>query len=182
MCHCKTCADRLHVIIVIIAVPYSPASCLIRFPFLHTCIPFTSPRFYALPILHDTFSKNAQLLSATTSFPWHHTNTSKSHGYNAVADDSRREPFRAEDSAPAPDEEGEKGRKGQTFLDHRTRAPAMRGRLLTAWDMARPFKGGGGGGGGGGLGNERTILLLSHSLIFFRFYFYQCIYGFIPVW
>jgi len=25
------------------------------------------------------------------------------------------------------------------------------------------------------------ILLLSHSFILFRFYFYQCIYGFIPV-
>ena len=60
----------LHVIIVIIAIgiPYSLASCLIRFPFLHTCIPFTSPRFYALPIVHDTSSKNAKLSSATTSF------------------------------------------------------------------------------------------------------------------
>jgi len=65
---------------------------------------------YALPIVHDTSSKNAKLSSATTSFPWHHTNTSKSHGYNAVADDSRRQPFRAEDSATAPDE-GQKGRK-----------------------------------------------------------------------
>jgi hypothetical protein len=26
------------------------------------------------------------------------------------------------------------------------------------------------------------ILLLSHSFIFFRYYFYQCMYGFIPVW
>jgi len=35
MCHCKTCADRLHVIVVITVnkIPYSPASCLIRFPF-----------------------------------------------------------------------------------------------------------------------------------------------------
>ena len=74
MCHCKTCADRLHVIIVIIAIaiPYSLASCLIRFPFLHTCIPFISQRFYALSIVHDTSSKNAKLSSATTSFPWRH--------------------------------------------------------------------------------------------------------------
>jgi len=51
-CHCKTCADRLHVIIVTIATafPYSLASCLIRFPFSHTRIPFTSPRF--LCIIH----------------------------------------------------------------------------------------------------------------------------------
>jgi len=74
--------------------------------------------FYALPTVHDTSSKNAKLSSATTSFPWHHTNISKNHGYNAVADDLRRQPFRAEDSAPAPYEEGQKGRKGQTFSDH----------------------------------------------------------------
>jgi len=90
MCHCKTCADRLHVIIVItaIAILYSLASCLIRFPFLHTSIPFTSQFFYVLPIVHDTSSNNAQMSPATTSFLWHHTNTCKNHGYNAVADDS----------------------------------------------------------------------------------------------
>jgi len=40
----------LHVITVIIAIaiPYSLASCLIRFPFLHTCIPFTSPSFVCI--------------------------------------------------------------------------------------------------------------------------------------
>jgi len=110
----------LHVIIVIIAIAisYSLASCLIRFPFLHTCILFTSPRFYALPILHDTSSKNAKLSSATASFPWRHTNTSNNHGYNAVADDSRRQPFRAEYSAPTPDEEGKKGRKAEIFSEH----------------------------------------------------------------
>jgi hypothetical protein len=82
MCHCKTCADSLHVIIVktAIAVSYSLASCLIRFPFLHTFILFSSPRFYALPIVHDTSSKNAKLSSATMSFPWRHTKTSKNHG------------------------------------------------------------------------------------------------------
>jgi len=90
MRHCKTCADTLHVIILIIltAIPYLLASCLIRLPFLRTCIPFTSPRFYALPIEHETSSKNAKLSSAATSLPWRHTNTSKNHGYNAVADDS----------------------------------------------------------------------------------------------
>jgi hypothetical protein len=90
MCRRKTCADRLHVIIVIIAtaISYSLASSLIRFPFLHTCILFTSPHFYALPIVRDTSSKNAKLSSATTLFPWRHTNTSKNHGYNAVAEDS----------------------------------------------------------------------------------------------
>jgi len=120
MCHCKTCADRLHVIIVTnaIAIPYSLASCLIRIPFLHTCIPFTLRLFYALPVVHDTSSKNAKLSSATTSFPWRHTNTSKNHGYNALADDSRRQPFRAEDSALVPDKEGQKGRKGRTLSDH----------------------------------------------------------------
>jgi len=92
MCHCKTCADRLRVIIVTIeiAILYSLASCLIRFPFLHTRIPFTSPLFYALHILHDTSSKNSKLSSATTSFPWRHTNTKKNHRYDAVADDSCR--------------------------------------------------------------------------------------------
>jgi hypothetical protein len=70
------------------------------------------------PLVHDTSSKNAKLSSAKTSFLWRHTNTSKNHGYKAVADDSRRQPFRAEDSAPAPDEEGKKGRKGKTFSDH----------------------------------------------------------------
>jgi hypothetical protein len=114
MCHCKTCADKLHVIIVIIATadPYSLAFCLIRFPFLYTSIPFTSPSFYALHIVNGTSSKNAKLSSATTSFAWRHTNTSKNHEYNAIADDSRRQQFRAEDSALAPDE------KDQTFLDH----------------------------------------------------------------
>jgi len=46
--------------------------------------------FYALRIVHDTSSKNAKLSSATTSFPWRHTATSKNHGYNAFADDSCR--------------------------------------------------------------------------------------------
>jgi len=91
MCHCKTCADRLHVIVVTIAiaVPYSLASCLIRFPFFYTHV-FRSRHgvLYALPIVHDTSSKNAQVSPATTSFPWRHTNTCKNHGYNAVADDS----------------------------------------------------------------------------------------------
>jgi len=123
MCHCKTCADRLHVIIVMIAIaiaiPYSLASCLIRFPFLHThAVRLLLRVFYALLTVHDTSSKNEKLSSATTSFPWRHANTSKNHGYNAVADDSRRQPFRAEDSAPTPEEEGLKGRKGQTFTGH----------------------------------------------------------------
>ena len=120
ICHCKTCAESLHVIIVIIAIviPHSLASCLIRFPFLHTCILFTSPHFYALSIVHDTSSKNAKLSSATTLFPWRHTNTSKNHGYNAVAGNSHRQPFRAEDSALAPDEEGQKVRQGQIFSEH----------------------------------------------------------------
>jgi len=69
---------RVIIVIISIAVPYSLASCLIRFPFLHTCIPFTSPRFYALPVVHNTSSKNAKLSSATTSFPWRHTNQQES--------------------------------------------------------------------------------------------------------
>jgi hypothetical protein len=118
MCRCKTCADMLHVVIVIIAIPYSLAFFLIKFSFLHTSIPFTSPRFNVLPIVHDTSSKNVKLSSATTSFPWRHTNTSKNYGYNAVADNLRRQPFRAGDSAVAPEEEVHKGRKCQTFSDH----------------------------------------------------------------
>jgi len=93
MCHCKTCADRLHVIIIVIIaieIPYSLASCLIRFQFLHTRIPFTSPRFLCITLSHDTSSKKAKLSSATTSFPWRNTNTSKNHGYNAVVDDACR--------------------------------------------------------------------------------------------
>jgi hypothetical protein len=41
----------LHVTIVIIAIaiPYSLASCLIRFPFLRTCIPFNSRCFMHYP-------------------------------------------------------------------------------------------------------------------------------------
>jgi len=74
--------------------------------------------FYALSIVHDTSSKNAKLLSATKSFPWNHTNTNKNRGYNAVADESRRQPFRAEDSAPAPDKVGQKGRKVENVSDH----------------------------------------------------------------
>jgi len=46
--------------------------------------------FYALPIVHDTSSENTKLSSATTSFPWCHPNSSKNHGYDAVADDSCR--------------------------------------------------------------------------------------------
>jgi len=87
---------------------------------------------YVLPIVHDTSTKNAKLSSATTSFPWRHTNTSKYHGYNAVADESRRQPFRAEDSAPAPDEERQKDRKGQTFSDrtYPTVSSRRRGRCV----------------------------------------------------
>jgi len=59
--------------------------------------------------------QNAKLLSATTSFLLRHTNSSKNHGYNAVEDDLRRQPFRAEDSAFAPDEKGQKSRKSQTY-------------------------------------------------------------------
>jgi len=117
MCHCKTCTDRLQVIIVIIviAIPYSLASSLIRFPFLHTCIPFTSPHFNALPIVHDTSSKNAKLSSVTTLFPWRHINTSKNHGYNPVADDLRRHPFRAESSAFLPTKKFKRVEKSNIF-------------------------------------------------------------------
>ena len=75
--------------ICIIASPYSLASCLTRFSSLHTCSSFTSPRFYALPKVQHTPSKNAKLSCATTSFPWRRTKTWKNHGYNAVAHDSR---------------------------------------------------------------------------------------------
>jgi len=92
MCHCKTCADRLHLILVIIAIaiPYSLAPRLIRFPFYTHAFRSLLRVFYALPLVHGTFSKNAKLSSATTSFPWRHTNTSKNRRYNAVADESCR--------------------------------------------------------------------------------------------
>ena len=62
MCHYKTSADRLHVIIVTIeiAILYSLASCLIRFPFLHNAFRSLHGVLYALPIVHDTSSKNAR--------------------------------------------------------------------------------------------------------------------------
>jgi len=88
MCHCKTCADRLHVIVVIIAtaIPYSlPVSS--GFLFYTHAFRSLLRVFYALPIVHDTSSKNAKLSSATMSYPWRHTNTSKNGGYKAFADD-----------------------------------------------------------------------------------------------
>jgi len=90
MCHCKTCADRLHVIIVIIAIAisYSLASVSSGFHFYTHAFRSLHGVLYALPIVHDTSSKNAQVSPATTSFPWRHTNTCKNDGYNAVADDS----------------------------------------------------------------------------------------------
>jgi len=42
--------------------------------------------FYALPTVQETRSKNAQLSRATTSCAWRHTNTYRSHGWNAVAE------------------------------------------------------------------------------------------------
>jgi hypothetical protein len=89
ICHCTTCGDRLHVIIVInaIAIRYSLAFCLIKF-FTHMHSFHFTVFFYALPIVHDNSSKNAQVSPATTSIPWRHTNTSKNHGYNAVTDNS----------------------------------------------------------------------------------------------
>jgi hypothetical protein len=78
----------LHAIIVIItiAIPYSLPSCLIWFPFSHTHAFRSLLRvLYALSTVHDTSSKNAELSSATVSFPWRQK-TSKYHGYNAVAD------------------------------------------------------------------------------------------------
>jgi hypothetical protein len=70
MCHCKTCAGRLHVIIVMIAiaVPYSLASCLIGFPFLHTRNPFTSPRFVCIThSAHDVTLTPARITVITLS-------------------------------------------------------------------------------------------------------------------
>jgi hypothetical protein len=88
-CWIDNMLDTFYVLICIIATPYSLASCLIRFSSLHTCFPFTSRRLCALPKVQHTRSKNAQLSSATTSFPWRRTNTCNNHGYNTVADDSR---------------------------------------------------------------------------------------------
>jgi len=122
MCHCETCADRLHVIIVIIVitVPYSLAFCLIRFPFFYTHA-FRSLHgvLYALPIVHDTVSKNAQVSPATTSFPWRHTNTCKNHGYNAVVEVSCAGSHVVPRILhPLPTKKVKKVEKCQTFSDH----------------------------------------------------------------
>jgi hypothetical protein len=87
--------DMFCILICITATPYLLASCLIWYFII--CI-IASPYllalrsllrvFYALPKVQHTCSKNAQLSSAITSFPWRRTNTRKNHGYNAVADDS----------------------------------------------------------------------------------------------
>jgi len=82
-------------------------SCLIGFPFLHTCNPFTSPCL--LCITHSALS------SAKKSCPWRHTNTCRNEGYNAVADDLRRQPSSDQDSALAPDR---RGRKDQILWVH----------------------------------------------------------------
>jgi hypothetical protein len=80
----------LHVINVIIltAIPYSLASCLISFHFYTHSFPSLHGVLYALPIFHDTSSKNATVSPATTSFSLRHTNTCKNHGFKAVTDDS----------------------------------------------------------------------------------------------
>ena len=90
MCQCKTCAVRLQLLFLIHLLPVSWGC------YFHTHAFRSLLRiFYALPIVHDTSSKNVKLSSATTSFPWRHTNTCKDHGYNAVADDSRQVSFAA---------------------------------------------------------------------------------------
>jgi hypothetical protein len=61
--------DMFYVLTCIIATPYLLVSCLIRFSSLHTCFPLISPRFYALPKVQQTCNKNAQVSSATMSFP-----------------------------------------------------------------------------------------------------------------
>jgi hypothetical protein len=53
--------DMFYVLICITATPYSLLSCLIRFSPLHTCFPFTSPRFFMIYPRCNTLSKNAQL-------------------------------------------------------------------------------------------------------------------------
>jgi hypothetical protein len=77
MCHCKTFADRLQVITVIIAIaiPYSLAFCLVRFPFYTYAFRSLLRVFYALPTVQDTSTRECRLLH---------------HRYNAVADDSWR--------------------------------------------------------------------------------------------
>jgi hypothetical protein len=94
--------ETFYILICIIAATYWLASVLIRFSSLHTRFPLTSPRFFnTLPKVQHTRSKNLQLSSATKSFPWRRTNTRKNHGYNAVADDLRRQLSSVVESAPA---------------------------------------------------------------------------------
>jgi hypothetical protein len=78
-----------------VAINYSLPSCLIRFPYLHTCILFTSPR--CLCITHNARHFNVQVSSVTsrmtlganglcyiTDDSWRKC-LLLDHGYNAVA-------------------------------------------------------------------------------------------------
>jgi hypothetical protein len=58
-----------------VAIQYSLPSCPIRFPYLHTCIPFISPRCVCITHSARHLTRKCRLLH---------------HGYKAVADDSWR--------------------------------------------------------------------------------------------
>jgi len=75
--------------------------------------------FYELPQVQHTPSKNARLLSATTSFLWRHTNTCKNQGYNAAGDDSCTGSHLLSWNRHAlSTKKGKKVEKGQTFWVH----------------------------------------------------------------
>jgi len=80
---------------IAVAIHYSLPSCPIRFPYLHTCIPFASPR--CVCIIHSARHFNAQVSSATSRMTlgaivvcyitddcWRKCRL-LDHGYNAVA-------------------------------------------------------------------------------------------------
>jgi len=114
--------DRFHVIICIIAIHYSLSSCLIRFPYLHTCIPFTSPR--CLCIIHSArhfqYERKSVICYITditlsrmtlgTSVVCYITDITLSQWLLG------RQPSCAQDSALAPDRRGRKGRKGSNIV------------------------------------------------------------------
>ena len=135
MCHYKTSADRLHVIIVTIeiAILYSLASCLIRFPFLHNAFRSLHGVLYALPIVHDTSSKNARRplqrhFRDVTLTPAKITDITLSRMTHAGSH------FVPRIRHPLPTKV-KKGRKGLTFSGHTypTVSSKRRGRCVEVW-------------------------------------------------
>jgi len=102
---------------IAIAIHYSLPSCLIRFPYRHACIPFSSPR-----CLHMTHSarhlqyKRAIVICYITDNSWRKCHL-LDHEYNAVAMTLvRQQPSCAQVSALARDGKGQKVQKGSNIV------------------------------------------------------------------